>query len=48
MKEHNYYLIHNFIPLNYQLVRGELTIINYFKYSYNLIKVFLYESNIFK
>ena len=43
MKEHNYYLIHNLIPLNYKLIRGELTIINYFKYSYNLIKVFLYE-----
>ena len=43
MKEHNYYLIHNFIPLNRQLIRGELSIINFIKYSINLFKVYVYE-----
>jgi len=43
LKEHNYYLIHNFKHYSWQLIKFEISLNKYAKYCFNIFKVYLYE-----
>lgn len=43
MKEHNYYLIHNINHYSWQLIKHEISLKNYIKFCFNIIKVYLFE-----